>query len=194
MLRSDNPQAEMLTRTGAPFFEGFGNLALKFSDDPKDVYYTTNDGHESIAYLDEPVRGKDVYEVDPLVQQINKEVRFPRERLPTDIYRKFMAQINQYLPPCTNEKRGHEFKHKRVRVDRSTSQKLAGKAKELLTSECMYCRQNWSGLRYPLEESERYPPGTSVFGHRRNSTKSPTKPSISRILSARSETSTWRTS
>lgn len=155
-------------------------LPLQESQDPRDVYYTTSEPAQPIAYLEDAISGVDVYEVDSLVRQINDEVRFPKQRVPRDLYLKIMRQINAYLPLCTNEKRGHEFKHKRIRIDRSMKQKLAGKAKDILTSECIYCSQHWSGLRYPLEEDPKYPEGMSIFRHARHSTKS-AKPSIATL-------------
>lgn len=147
---------------------GQSGLPLEFSDNPDDIFYTTSEPLESLEYVEGSVSGDDVYKVDPLTLHINKEVPFPKGRLPNELYRSFMRQINSFLPPCTNEKRGHEFKHKRLRIQRSVKQKLANKPKQILTSECVYCKQHWSGLRYPLPEDERYPFGTSLFRDQRS--------------------------
>lgn len=141
-------------------------LPLRESDDPNDVFYTTSEPINSIGFLQEHLSGKSVYDIDPFVARINDEVRFPRRRLPSDLYRKVMQQLNSRLPPCTNEKRGHEFRHKRIHIDRSTSQKLASKPKDILTSECIHCLEHWTGLRYPLPEDPRYPEGMSLFRYR----------------------------
>lgn len=151
-------------------------LPLQVSQDPLDVFYTTNEPLTSLEYLQDPISGPDVYEIDSLIRKINDEARFPRQRIPRDLCLKVMRQINSYLPPCSNEKRGREFKHKRVQIERTLKQKLNGKPKELLTSECIHCKENWSGLNHPLEEDPAFPEGMSLFRHRRHSTKAP-KPS-----------------
>lgn len=157
-------------------------LPLDLSDDPNDVFYTTNEPLQSLPFLEEVFSGPDVYKVDDLVRQINDEVRFPRQRLPRDFYVKMMRQINTFLPPCTNEKCGHEFKHKRIRIDRTMKQKLANRPREVLTSECVHCKRHWSGLKYPLMEDPNFPERMSLYCGR-HSTKSqkPAKMALSRI-------------
>lgn len=159
-------------------------LPMSYSKDPEDVFYTTDEPIESLQYLEGHISGKEAYTLDPLVLRINDEVRFPRQRLPTDLFVKLMDQINRYLPPCSNEKRGHRFKHKRIHVDRTSAQKLAGKPKSIMTSHCQYCQSHWTGLRYPLEVDERFPTGMSLFRQRTatNSTKYCKAPKFVRLL------------
>lgn len=156
---------------------GMTGLPVVQSTDPTEVFYTTNEPIESIPFLEKEFTGAEAYTISPLVQHINNEVKFPRGRLPTDFFEKLMRQINSYLPPCS-EKRTHIFKHARVRVKRSTKEKLANRPKTVMTSVCIYCKQDWSGLKYPLQEDSRYPPGLSIHHHRRKDSNKTGRPDL----------------
>ena len=153
-------------------------LPYEVDPDPTNGFYTTNEPIESLKFLDRTILGSEAYNLSPLVMQINSEVRFPKGRLPSDIYHKFMTQINKQLPICV-EKREHRFKHARLRVHRTMKEKIAGRPKSVMTSQCIYCKADWTGLRYPLEEDERFPPQMSLWQHRRQDSNKGERPRLS---------------
>ena len=158
-----------------------GMTGLPLEIDETQVFYTTNEPIESLPILDKQITPAEAYRLSPLVQQINSEVKFPRGRLPSSYYASFMRQINSYLPRCS-EKRDHEFKHARLKVARTMKDKLAGRPATVLTSQCIYCKADWCGLRYPLREDPRYPNETSLFqAQRRRDSAKAERPDISSL-------------